>query len=335
MIVSSPAGREPAPGQRRLLDPRGSDLVGHDAQPLLPDRQQPRAPESDPADERLRARPRLTCGQCVHAGLGELARPPDQLERDALEVAGRSPVRPARRSPAVEAGQARRACVSARLLELQRLPRDHEHLDVGHLVRDSARDAAGDDDLLDHIGRQRVGEALGERAELLAPGGRRAHHAILPDVNVTLRPVADSDVPVFFEHQRDPEGVAMAGVPSRDEEAFFAHWDKIRARSDAIHRTIEADGEVAGNVVSWQGEEGRLVGYWVGREQWGRGIATAALRAFLEEIPERPLYALVQPTTRARSACSRSAGSSKSARTRKVPVFRLDATAEPPRRALS
>ena len=47
-------------------------------------------------------------------------------------------------------------------------------------------------------------------------------------MDVTLRPVVDSDLPVFFEHQRDPEGVAMAGVPSRDEEAFFAHWEKVR-----------------------------------------------------------------------------------------------------------
>ena len=96
---------------------------------------------------------------------------------------------------------------------------------------------------------------------------------------VSLRAVADDDLPIFYEHQRDPVGVAMAGVPSRDEEAFFAHWKKIRADPNNYMRTIEADGVVAGNVVSWQGEEGRLVGYWVGREHWGKGIATAALNA--------------------------------------------------------
>ena len=31
----------------------------------------------------------------------------------------------------------------------------------------------------------------------------------MPD-NVQLRPVADSDLPIFFEHQRDPLGVHMA-----------------------------------------------------------------------------------------------------------------------------
>ena len=336
MIVSSPAGVNPPHGKRRLLDPRGGDLVRHDAQPLLPHGQQPRAPERDPAHECLRARGGLTRGESVDPGLGELARPPDQLERDVLEVAGGPPIRPALRPPAVQAGEPRGPRVPVRLLELERLARDHEHLDVGHLVCDPAGDAAGDDDLLDHVSRQRVGKALGERAELLAPGGRRpAHCAILPDVDVTLRPVVDSDLPVFFEHQRDPEGVAMAGVPSRDEEAFFAHWEKVRARPDGIHRTIEADGEVAGNIVSWEGDEGRLVGYWIGREQWGRGIATAALRAFLEEIPERPLHALVHAENAGSIRVLEKCGFVQVGEDDEGPVFRLDAGAEPPRYALS
>ena len=37
----------------------------------------------------------------------------------------------------------------------------------------------------------------------------------------------------------------------------------------------------------------RLVGYWIGREFWGRGVATAALAAFVAEVKERPLHAFV------------------------------------------
>ena len=33
------------------------------------------------------------------------------------------------------------------------------------------------------------------------------------------------------------------------------------------------------------------VSYWLGKEFWGKGIATAALRAFLEIVQERPMYA--------------------------------------------
>jgi RimJ/RimL family protein N-acetyltransferase len=35
------------------------------------------------------------------------------------------------------------------------------------------------------------------------------------------------------------------------------------------------------------------VGYWLGREFWGKGIATRALEEFLQEIKTRPLYAHV------------------------------------------
>jgi RimJ/RimL family protein N-acetyltransferase len=35
----------------------------------------------------------------------------------------------------------------------------------------------------------------------------------------------------------------------------------------------------------------REVSYWIGKEYWGRGIATKALTLFLEELKVRPLYA--------------------------------------------
>ena len=151
---------------------------------------------------------------------------------------------------------------------------------------------------------------------------------------VSLRAVADDDLPIFYEHQRDPEGVAMAGVPSRDEEAFFAHWKKIRADPNNYMRTIEADGVVAGNVVSWQGEEGRLVGYWVGREHWGKGIATAALNALLDEISERPLVAFVHAENAGSIRVLEKCGFVRVGEDEEGFVFRLDAPAERIRRAL-
>ena len=58
-------------------------------------------------------------------------------------------------------------------------------------------------------------------------------------------------------------------------------------------RTVLADGDVAGNVVSFvQGGE-REVGYWIGREFWGRGVASRALAAFLRIEKQRPLTAHV------------------------------------------
>jgi RimJ/RimL family protein N-acetyltransferase len=58
-------------------------------------------------------------------------------------------------------------------------------------------------------------------------------------------------------------------------------------------------GEVAGNVVCWEHAGERRVGYWLGREHWGKGIASAALSQFLRQITTRPLYARVAQQNRA------------------------------------
>jgi RimJ/RimL family protein N-acetyltransferase len=112
-------------------------------------------------------------------------------------------------------------------------------------------------------------------------------------MKVALRDVIDSDLPIFFEHQRDPVAVRMAAFPSRDHEAFMTHWAELRRNPSNIIRTIVGDGQVAGNIGSWIVEDGRLIGYWIGREFWGRGVATAALAAFVAELKERPLLAFV------------------------------------------
>lgn len=114
-----------------------------------------------------------------------------------------------------------------------------------------------------------------------------------PTGDVALREVVEDDLTVFFEHQRDPVAARMAAFPPRDREAFMAHWARILVDEQLLARTILVDGRVAGNVVSWEHDRRRLVGYWVGRGFWGRGVATRALSRFLEEVGTRPLYAFV------------------------------------------
>jgi RimJ/RimL family protein N-acetyltransferase len=110
---------------------------------------------------------------------------------------------------------------------------------------------------------------------------------------VTLRDVTSADLPIFYQHQHDPEAANMAGFPSREWEPFIAHWNKILLNDTILKKTIIVDGEVAGNIVSFIQEGEREVGYWIGREHWGKGVATQALRQFLDLVKERPLYAHV------------------------------------------
>lgn len=112
-------------------------------------------------------------------------------------------------------------------------------------------------------------------------------------MSLILRDVFESDLPFFYEQQLDPEATAMADFPSRDRESFMAHWAKIMLDKSVILKTILIDGEVAGNIVSWEQDGEQEVGYWIGREFWGRGIATRALAEFLDQVMIRPMVAHV------------------------------------------
>ncbi len=114
-------------------------------------------------------------------------------------------------------------------------------------------------------------------------------------VNLTLRPVTEADLPLFFEHQLDPQANHMAAFTAKDptdREAFLNHWHKIMARPDVINQTILVDDQVVGSVSSYEDEGHPEVTYWIDKAHWGRGIATAALAQFLAQAnPARPIYA--------------------------------------------
>ena len=111
-----------------------------------------------------------------------------------------------------------------------------------------------------------------------------------------LRDVVVSDLPTFFEQQAEPEATAMADFPARDRDAFDAHWERLLADPSLYKKTIVFEGQVAGNVVSWVQDGRRLVGYWLGKEFWGKGLATRALGEQIDDLDTRPLYAYVAKT---------------------------------------
>lgn len=111
--------------------------------------------------------------------------------------------------------------------------------------------------------------------------------------HIELRDIIASDLPIFYEHQLDSEATRMASFPSRGRDAFMAHWTKNMADRSLVLKTILWNGQVAGNMVCFEQLGEREVGYWLGKEFWGKGIATRALKEFLKKIETRPLYAHV------------------------------------------
>ncbi len=86
---------------------------------------------------------------------------------------------------------------------------------------------------------------------------------------VRLREVAEGDLPMLFEHQRDPVANRMAAFPARDREAYMAHWIEILGDDAVVKKTILYNNEVAGNIVSFERSGRRPVGYWLERRLWG------------------------------------------------------------------
>jgi MOSC domain-containing protein YiiM len=75
-----------------------------------------------------------------------------------------------------------------------------------------------------------------------------------------------------------------------DRAAFDAHWAKLMADPGIFIQTILYDGQIAGSILTYKGFGDLEVSYWLGREFWDKGIATEALRLFLEVQKTRPLY---------------------------------------------
>jgi RimJ/RimL family protein N-acetyltransferase len=106
----------------------------------------------------------------------------------------------------------------------------------------------------------------------------------------------ESDLPIFFEQQLDPDANHMAAFTSADptdEDAFRKHWATILQDESITKKAITIGSAVVGNIGSFDQDSKREVTYWIGKPYWGRGVATKALRQFLFLVPTRPLHARV------------------------------------------
>ena len=148
--------------------------------------------------------------------------------------------------------------------------------------------------------------------------------------DIRLRHVEESDLPLLFEHQNDAEANHMANFPARDREAFMAHWAKILRDESVVTQSIVYRGELAGSIVAWGPPEERLVGYWIGRAYWGRGIASEALKAFLDRVRERPLFAHVARHNAGSIRVLEKCGFTRASEGDQELIMRLEATGSAP-----
>lgn len=112
-------------------------------------------------------------------------------------------------------------------------------------------------------------------------------------MNITLRPVDNADLDLFFGHLQDADALWMAAftpADPTDRDAFDAHWRRLRGDDRIVVRTIVDDDRVIGHIAAFDMMGDREITYWIDRSAWGAGAATAALGRFLEVEATRPLH---------------------------------------------
>lgn len=113
---------------------------------------------------------------------------------------------------------------------------------------------------------------------------------------IVIRPVSLDDLEWMYRLQLDPDSNRMAGTYPRERDDFFNHWEKVCKDPEVtVHVILVGEVEV-GCVAAFPRDGDTHVAYWITPERWGQGIATAALRKLLGEVPMRPLYATVADT---------------------------------------
>ena len=109
-------------------------------------------------------------------------------------------------------------------------------------------------------------------------------------MTIELRERTEDHVRIYFEKNRDPEIQAMIPQTAKTAEEAVAQFEKtLLPGATSFGRTIYAEGNYVGDVwcycINPAEAPNAMVSYCVfDKTLWGSGIATEAVKQFLEEI---------------------------------------------------
>jgi len=111
-------------------------------------------------------------------------------------------------------------------------------------------------------------------------------------MKTSMRKSIESDLEVFFLNQADPEANHMAAFTSKDpydKNAYISKWQRLISDDTINMQTIVLGEQAIGCVVKFMMEGEAEITYAIGKEYWGKGLTTNAVKQFLEIESTRPI----------------------------------------------
>lgn len=118
----------------------------------------------------------------------------------------------------------------------------------------------------------------------------------MKNIHLKLRPTEHADLALLFEFQLDKEAIHLAAFTPKDptdKEAYIEKYTKILNDPKKNNQTILVDDIIIGSIAKFELHGDTEITYWIDRNYWGKGIATAALKNFLILENTRPIFGRV------------------------------------------
>lgn len=115
-------------------------------------------------------------------------------------------------------------------------------------------------------------------------------------LDIKLRPTEVTDLDTLFQFQLDKEGRYLAAFMPKnptDKTAYLTKYTKLLSHPTVNNQTILIDNIIVGSVAKFVMEDKAEITYWLDRKCWGQGIATKALKKFLDIETTRPIFGRV------------------------------------------
>jgi RimJ/RimL family protein N-acetyltransferase len=115
-------------------------------------------------------------------------------------------------------------------------------------------------------------------------------------LDIRLKPTQISDLDILFQFQLDKEGGYLAAFMPKDftdKSAYIKKYTKLLGEPTVNNQTIFIDNIIVGSIAKFSIEGDTEITYWIDRKFWGQGVATKALKNFLDNETCRPIFGRV------------------------------------------